>query len=115
MTKIKAFFLLTIIILAYQYEFTTYADENIDSTLISGNLVNRTNSETDLSGIEVFMSVPDTTKPPSVTVTETEGRFRFALVESIAMYYMYAAGIGILVAGAINYVVNRRWTFGIKF
>ena len=39
----------------------------------------------------------------------------FALVENIAMYYMYAAGIGILVAGAINYVVNRRWTFGIKF
>jgi|TARA_B100001750_G_C15489320_1_gene590245 dolichol-phosphate mannosyltransferase len=39
----------------------------------------------------------------------------FALVENIALYYMYAAGIGIVVAGAINYVVNRRWTFGIKF
>ena len=89
MTKIKAFFLLTIIILAYQYEFTTYADENIDSTLISGNLVNRTNSETDLSGIEVFMSVPDTTKPPTVTVTETEGRFRFTLVESILSENLY--------------------------
>ena len=89
MTKINAFFLLTIIILAYQYEFTTYADENIDSTLISGNLVNRTNSETDLSGIEVFMSVPDTTKPPSVTVTETEGRFRFTLVESILSENLY--------------------------
>lgn len=89
MTKIKAFFLLTIIILAYQYEFTTYADENIDSTLISGNLVNRTNSETDLSGIEVLMSVPDTTKPPSVTVTETEGRFRFTLVESILSENLY--------------------------
>ncbi len=89
MTKIKAFFLLTIIILAYQYEFTTYADEKIDSTLISGNLVNRTNSETDLSGIEVFMSVPDTTKPPSVTVTETEGRFRFTLVESILSENLY--------------------------
>ena len=89
MAKIKAFFLLTIIILAYQYEFTTYADENIDSTLISGNLVNRTNSETDLSGIEVFMSVPDTTKPPSVTVTETEGRFRFTLVESILSENLY--------------------------
>ena len=37
------------------------------------------------------------------------------LVENIALYYMYAAGIGIVVAGAINYVVNRRWTFGIKF
>ena len=39
----------------------------------------------------------------------------FVLVENIALYYMYAAGIGIVVAGAINYVVNRRWTFGIKF
>ena len=39
----------------------------------------------------------------------------FALGENIALYYMYAAGIGIVVAGAINYVVNRRWTFGIKF
>ena len=37
------------------------------------------------------------------------------LVEGAAVYYMYAAGIGIAVAGAINYVVNRRWTFGIKF
>ena len=39
----------------------------------------------------------------------------YALVEGIAIYYMYAAGIGIAVAGGINYVVNRRWTFGIKF
>ena len=39
----------------------------------------------------------------------------FALVENIALYYRYAAGIGLVVAGAINYVVNRRWTFGIKF
>jgi len=39
----------------------------------------------------------------------------FTLVENIALYYMHAAGIGIVVAGAINYVVNRRWTFGIKF
>ena len=37
------------------------------------------------------------------------------LVEGAALYYMYAAGIGIAIAGAINYVVNRRWTFGIKF
>ena len=37
------------------------------------------------------------------------------LVEGAAVYYMYAAGIGIAIAGAINYVVNRRWTFGIKF
>ena len=39
----------------------------------------------------------------------------YALVESFAVYYMFAAGIGIAVAGGINYVVNRRWTFGIKF
>ena len=38
-----------------------------------------------------------------------------ALVENVGLYYMYAAGIGIAIAGAINYVVNRRWTFGIKF
>ena len=38
-----------------------------------------------------------------------------ALVESVGLYYMYAAGIGIAISGAINYVVNRRWTFGIKF
>ena len=38
-----------------------------------------------------------------------------ALVEGAAVYYMYAAGIGIALASAINYVVNRRWTFGIKF
>ena len=38
-----------------------------------------------------------------------------ALVESVGLYYMYAAGIGIAIAGAINYVVNRRWTVGIKF
>jgi dolichol-phosphate mannosyltransferase len=39
----------------------------------------------------------------------------YVLVESFAIYYMFAAGIGIVIAGGINYVVNRRWTFGIKF
>ena len=39
----------------------------------------------------------------------------YSLVENMSLYYMYAAGIGIVIAGAINYVVNRRWTFGIKF
>ena len=39
----------------------------------------------------------------------------FVLVENISLYYMYAAGIGIIIAGSLNYVVNRRWTFGIKF
>ena len=38
-----------------------------------------------------------------------------ALVEGAGIYYMYAAGVGIAIAGGINYVVNRRWTFGIKF
>jgi len=37
------------------------------------------------------------------------------LVESSALYHMYGAGIGIAVASAINYVLNRRVTFGIKF
>ena len=39
----------------------------------------------------------------------------YVLVENIALYYIHAAGIGIVIAGAINYLVNRRWTFGIKF
>ena len=37
------------------------------------------------------------------------------LVESSAFYHMYGAGIGIAVASIINYVLNRRVTFGIKF
>ena len=39
----------------------------------------------------------------------------YLLVENVAVYYMYAAAIGIAIAGGINYVVNRRWIFGIKF
>ena len=39
----------------------------------------------------------------------------FLLVENAAAYYLHAAGIAIVIAGAINYIVNRRWTFGIKF
>jgi putative flippase GtrA len=37
------------------------------------------------------------------------------LVESSAFYHMYGAGIGIAIASGINYVLNRRVTFGIKF
>ena len=37
------------------------------------------------------------------------------LVESSAFYHMYGAGIGIIVASGINYMLNRRVTFGIKF
>ena len=37
------------------------------------------------------------------------------LVESSGFYHMYGAGIGIAVASAINYVLNRRLPFGVKF
>ena len=37
------------------------------------------------------------------------------LVESSGFYHMYGAGIGIAVASAINYVLNRRLAFGVKF
>jgi len=39
----------------------------------------------------------------------------YVLVESFAVYYMIAALISIGIAGAINFVINRRWTFGVKF
>jgi dolichol-phosphate mannosyltransferase len=39
----------------------------------------------------------------------------YVLVESFLIYYMLAALISIGIAGAINFVVNRRWTFGVKF
>ena len=39
----------------------------------------------------------------------------FVLVENFEVYYMHSAGIGILCAGSIGYIANRRWTFGIKF
>ena len=39
----------------------------------------------------------------------------YVLVESYAVYYMLAAVISIGIAGAINFVINRRWTFGVKF
>ena len=39
----------------------------------------------------------------------------YLLVESYAVYYMLAAIISIGIAGAINFVINRRWTFGVKF
>tara|TARA_B100000029_G_scaffold15730_1_gene16273 strand:- start:212 stop:640 length:429 start_codon:yes stop_codon:yes gene_type:complete len=37
------------------------------------------------------------------------------LVEGSGFYHMYGAGIGIAVASGINYVLNRRLTFGVKF
>lgn len=39
----------------------------------------------------------------------------YLLVESLFVYYMLAALISICIAGAINFMINRRWTFGIKF
>ena len=39
----------------------------------------------------------------------------YLLVENVMLYYMHAAFVGIAIAGGINYIVNRRWTFGIKF
>ena len=39
----------------------------------------------------------------------------YLLVELLSVYYMLAALVSISIAGAINFVINRRWTFGIKF
>jgi putative flippase GtrA len=39
----------------------------------------------------------------------------YLLVESLSVYYMLAALVSISIAGVINFVINRRWTFGIKF
>ncbi len=39
----------------------------------------------------------------------------YLLVELLAIYYMLAALVSISIAGAINFMINRSWTFGIKF
>ena len=39
----------------------------------------------------------------------------YLLVESLAVYYMLAALVSISIAGVINFMIHRRWTFGIKF
>ena len=39
----------------------------------------------------------------------------YFLVESLSVYYMLAALVSISIAGVINFMMNRRWTFGIKF
>ncbi|MGI0097861.1 MAG: GtrA family protein [Nitrosopumilaceae archaeon] len=39
----------------------------------------------------------------------------YVLVESLTVYYMLAALISICIAGSINFIINRRWTFGVKF
>lgn len=38
----------------------------------------------------------------------------YFLVESLSIYYMLAALISISIAGAINFIINRSWTFGVK-
>ena len=39
----------------------------------------------------------------------------FLFVESLSIYYMLAAAISIGIAGGINFIINRRWTFGVRF
>ena len=39
----------------------------------------------------------------------------YVLVESFLVYYMMAALISIGIAGGINFIINRRWTFGVRF
>ena len=87
--KTKGLFLLIVIILGFQYHLTIYADEDNDSTIIVGNLRNKTDADADLSNIEVFMSVPDTTKPATIVITEENGGFRFVSKESILSENLY--------------------------
>ena len=39
----------------------------------------------------------------------------YMFVEVLFIYYMLAAVISIGIAGGINFIINRRWTFGIRF
>ena len=39
----------------------------------------------------------------------------YLFVEILSIYYMMAALISIGIAGGINFIINRRWTFGIRF
>ena len=39
----------------------------------------------------------------------------YVLVEWFSIYYMLAAIISIGIAGGINFIINRSWTFGVKF
>jgi len=39
----------------------------------------------------------------------------YMFVEVLSIYYMLAAVISIAIAGGINFIINRRWTFGIRF
>ena len=39
----------------------------------------------------------------------------YTFVEMMSVYYMLAAVVSIGIAGTINFMLNRRWSFGIKF
>ena len=40
--------------------------------------------------------------------------FNYIFVEKLAVYYLLAALISIMIASSVNFVLNRRLTFGIK-
>ena len=40
--------------------------------------------------------------------------FNYMFVEKLAVYYLLAALISIMIASSVNFVLNRRLTFGIK-
>lgn len=40
--------------------------------------------------------------------------FNYLFVEELKLYYLLAALISIIIASSTNFVLNRRWTFGIK-
>jgi len=39
----------------------------------------------------------------------------YTIVEVMSVYYMTAAIFSVVIAGTINFMLNRRWSFGIKF
>ena len=51
----------------------------------------------------------------SVTGMGIQLGLTFMLVENYALYYLYAAILSIVAVGAFNYLLNRKWTFEIKF
>ncbi|MEK6877254.1 MAG: GtrA family protein, partial [Thermoproteota archaeon] len=40
--------------------------------------------------------------------------FNYMFVEKLSVYYLLAALISIMIASSVNFVLNRRLTFGIK-
>jgi len=87
--KIKVAIVLILTIFVYQYHSTIYADENTNSTIILGNLINKTNYNVDLANIEVFLSVPDSTNPPAISFTKPNGGFKFVIGQGILSDNLY--------------------------